>query len=52
MTIRNVIQRETDAGNGTIYLLGKNGLIVIRNNKAENRLAGTAPAWTNTIDDN
>jgi len=52
MTIRNVIQRETDAGNGTTYLLGKNGLTVIRNIKAENRLAATAPAWSNTIDDN
>ena len=52
MTFKAVIQQETDAGNGTMYLLGQDGLTVIRNLESERRLAATVPAWTNTIDDN
>jgi hypothetical protein len=52
LTIRGVVQEETDGGNGTIYLLGGDGLTEIRNVKVERRLAASAPAWTNTIDDN
>jgi hypothetical protein len=41
-----------DAGNGTTYLLGADGLTEIRNIKQERRLSASAPRWTNTIDDN
>lgn len=52
LTLKGIIQQETDSGNGTTYLLGADGLIEIRNIKVERRLAASAPAWTNTIDDN
>jgi len=51
VTIKAVVQQQTDEGNGTTYLLGANGLTVIRNIKIERKLAAIAPAWTNTIDD-
>lgn len=51
-TIKDVVQQQTDEGTGTTYLLGADGLTVLRNLKTERRLAATAPAWTNTIDDN
>jgi hypothetical protein len=50
MTIKAVVAAQTDIGNGTTYLLGENGLTVIRNIKAEKKLAATIPTWTNTID--
>jgi hypothetical protein len=51
-TIRGVVQQQTDEGNAATYLLGADGLTVIRNVKSERRLAAMSPAWTNTIDDN
>jgi hypothetical protein len=51
LTIRGVLQQETDARDGTTYLLGTDGLTEITNVKVERRLAASAPAWTNTIDD-
>jgi hypothetical protein len=50
--VKAVVQQQTDEGNGTIYLLGEDGLTVIRNVRTERRLAAMSPAWTNTIDDN
>jgi hypothetical protein len=50
--IKGVVQQQTDVGNGTTYLLGDEGLTVIRNIRSERRLAGMGPRWTNTIDDN
>jgi hypothetical protein len=52
LTVKRVLQRVTDSGNGTTYLLGVEGLTEIRDKEAERRLAASAPAWTNTIDDN
>jgi hypothetical protein len=52
LTVKRVLQRETDSGNGTTYLLGVDGLTEIRDIEAERKLAASAPAWTNTIDDN
>jgi hypothetical protein len=52
LTVKGVLQQETDSGNGTTYLLTGDGLTVIRDIKAERRLAASAPPWTNTIDDN
>ena len=52
LTIKGVLQQEMDAGNGTTYLLGADGLTEIRNIKQERRLSASAPRWTNTIDDN
>jgi hypothetical protein len=49
--VKNILQQVTDEGNGTVYLLGTDGLTVIRNIKGERRLAATAPSWNNTIDD-
>ena len=50
-TIRSVIQQVNDSGNETTYLLGAEGLTVIRNIGGERKLAAQAPRWTNTIDD-
>jgi uncharacterized membrane protein len=50
--VKAVVQQQTDEGNGTIYLLGADGLTVIRNVRTERRLAAMSPAWTNTIDNN
>jgi hypothetical protein len=50
--VKDVVQQQTDEGNGTTYLLGADGLTVVRSLKTERRLAATAPAWTNTTDDN
>jgi hypothetical protein len=50
--VKAVVQQQTDEGNGTTYLLGADGLTVIRNVRAEKKLAAMSPAWTNTIDDN
>ena len=50
-TIRSVIQKVNDLGNQTTYLLGAEGLTVIRNMGGERKLAQQAPRWTNTIDD-
>ncbi len=52
LTIKGVLQQEMDAGNGTTYFLGADGLTEIRNIKVERRLAASVPPWTNTIDDN
>jgi hypothetical protein len=52
LTIKGVLQQETDAGNGTTYFLGADGLTEIRNVRVEHRLAASVPPWTNTIDDN
>ena len=52
LTIRAVIQQLKDEANGTTYLLGSDGLTVIRDLKREQDLEGTAPVWRNTIDDN
>jgi hypothetical protein len=49
--VKGVVQQQTDEGNGTTYLLGTEGLTVIRNISAERKLAATALHWTNTIDD-
>jgi hypothetical protein len=51
-TVREVIQQLRDEANGTTYLLGSDGLTVIRDLKREQDLEGTAPVWRNTIDDN
>ena len=51
-TAKDVLQEARDSANGTTYLLGTNGLTVIRDILAERRLAASAPGWTNTIDDN
>jgi hypothetical protein len=50
--VKAVVQQQTDEGNGTIYLLGADGLTVIRNVRTEKSLTAMSPAWTNTIDDN
>jgi hypothetical protein len=52
LTIKGILQQETDSGNGTTYLLGVDGLTEIRDINTERRLAASAPPWTNTIDDN
>jgi hypothetical protein len=52
LTVREVIQQLRDEANGTTYLLGSDGLTVIRDLKREQDLEGTAPIWRNTIDDN
>jgi len=52
LTVRAVIQQLRDEANGTTYLLGSDGLTVIRDLKREQDLEGTAPIWRNTIDDN
>ena len=49
--IKGVIQQANDTGNETTYLLGADGLTVIRNIRGERNLAALAPPWTNTIDD-
>jgi hypothetical protein len=49
--VREVIQQLRDEANGTTYLLGADGLTVIRDLKREEDVAGTAPVWRNTIDD-
>jgi hypothetical protein len=51
LTIRAVIQQLRDEANGTTYLVGSDGLTVIRDLKREEELEGTAPVWRNTIDD-
>ena len=51
LTVREVIQQLKDEANGTTYLLGSDGLTVIRDLKREEDLAGMAPVWRNTIDD-
>lgn len=51
VTIKAVVQQQTDEWNGTTYLLGADGLTVIRNIKIERKLAAISAAWTNTIDD-
>jgi hypothetical protein len=51
LTIRAVIQQLKDEANGTTYLLGSDGLTVIRDVKREQDLEGMAPVWRNTIDD-
>jgi hypothetical protein len=51
LTVRDVIQQLRDEANGTTYLLGSDGLTVIRDLKREEDLAGMAPVWRNTIDD-
>jgi hypothetical protein len=52
ITIKAVIQQANDTGNETTYLLGADGLTVIRNIQGERRLAALTQPWTNTIDDN
>ena len=52
LTVREVIQQLRDQANGTTYLLGADGLTVIRDLKREQDLEGTSPVWRNTIDDN
>jgi len=51
VTVKAVVEQQTDELNGTTYLLGANGLTVIRNIRIERELAASTPAWTNTIDD-
>ena len=50
--VREVIQRLKDEAHGTTYLLGSDGLTVIRDLKREEDFEGTDPVWRNTIDDN
>jgi hypothetical protein len=50
--VKAVVQQQTDETNGTTYLLGEDGLTVIRNVKSERKLAAMSQPWTNTIDDN
>jgi hypothetical protein len=50
--IKGVVQEANDTGNETTYLLGAEGLTVIRNIRGERNLAALAPPFTNTIDDN
>ena len=50
LTVREVIQQLRDEANGTTYLLGSDGLTVIRDSKREEDLEDRAPVWT--IDDN
>ena len=52
LTVREVIQQLRDEANGTTYLLGSDGLTVIRNLKSEADLGGSAPVWRNSIGDN
>jgi hypothetical protein len=52
LTVREVSQQLRDEANGTTYLLGSDGLTVIRNLKSEADLEGTAPIWRNSIGDN
>jgi hypothetical protein len=52
LTVREVIQQLRDEANGTTYLLGSDGLTVIRDLKREGALEERAPVWRNTIDDN
>lgn len=49
--IRDVQEEQIDGTNGTIYLLGVDGLTVVRNLKSERKLAALTPPWTNTSDD-
>jgi hypothetical protein len=51
VTIKAVIQEQNDVGNETTYLLGADGLTVLRNIRGERKLAAMSPPWTNTIDD-
>jgi hypothetical protein len=51
MIVNGVVQQLIDEGNGTIYLLGANGLTIVRNVKSERKWAASGPVWTNTIDD-
>jgi hypothetical protein len=51
-TVKEVIQRLKDEAHGTTYLLGSDGLTVIRDLKREGDFEGTDPVWRNTIDDN
>ena len=52
LTVREVIQQLRDQANGTTYLLGSDGLTVIRNLKSEADLGGSDPVWRNSIGDN
>jgi hypothetical protein len=52
VTIKSVIQEQNDVGNETTYLLGADGLTVVRSIRGERRLAAMSSPWTNTIDDN
>jgi hypothetical protein len=52
LTVKGVVQQLTDEANGAMYLLGNDGLTVIRDLRTERNLAATAPVWRNTIDDN
>jgi hypothetical protein len=47
-----LIQQLKDEAHGTTYLLGSDGLTVIRDLKREGDFEGTDPVWRNTIDDN
>jgi hypothetical protein len=49
--IKGVQQEQIDDATGTIYLLGGDGLTVVRNPGCERKLAEMTPPWTNTIDD-
>jgi hypothetical protein len=49
LTVREVIQQLRDEANGTTYLLGSDGLTVIRDWKREEDLQERASVWT--IDD-
>ena len=51
LMVREVIQKLRDESNGTTYLLGSDGLTVIRDLKREQYLAATAPGWRIAIDD-
>jgi hypothetical protein len=46
MTVKDVVQEEVNQEDGTIYLLGAQGLTVIRNIQSERRLAAMAPPFT------
>jgi hypothetical protein len=46
MTVKGVVQEEVNQEDGTIYLLGAQGLTVIRNIQSERRLAAMAPPFT------
>jgi hypothetical protein len=50
-TVKDVMQEVRDSANGSAYLLGADGLTVIRDILAERRLAALVSSWTNTIDD-
>ena len=52
LTIKSVIQKQTNIDNNATYLLTPDGLTVVRNIRSERKLAASFAPWTNTIDDN